>query len=146
MIASRRPRLLPVARLIASSPTCDHDKRNTSLRRKPVCGARSTAWEISTEHVFFSAARSEVVQMISERSPPVEPFDSLAWVAGNLAERVHGVGKHPGKHLHPEIGRSWLVGPLIAPAADERPDFFRPIELRNTKTFICCASSCPTPR
>jgi hypothetical protein len=35
--------------------------------------------------------------------------------------------------LHPVIGRPRLVGPLIAPPADDRPNLFRAIELRNAQ-------------
>src|SRR5262249_50551717 len=69
----------------------------------------------------------------------VELLDSLAGIAGELAKRVHRVGQHTRKNLHPVVGRARLVGPLIAPATDYRPDLFRTIELGNSEsTEIFC--------
>src|SRR5262249_22422467 len=69
----------------------------------------------------------------------VEWLDSLGGNAGERAKRVHRVGQHTRKNLHPVVGRARLVGPLIAPATDCRPDLFRTIELGNSEsTEIFC--------
>src|SRR5262249_10459864 len=63
----------------------------------------------------------------------VELLDALARVAGDFAERIDRVRQHARQNLHPIIGSSGLVGPLIAPATNYRPYFLGSVELRNPK-------------
>src|ERR1700674_2001690 len=65
--------------------------------------------------------------------PTVELLNTLAGVAGDLAERINRVREHAGQHLHPIVSSARSVGPLITPAADDRAYLFRPFELRNPK-------------
>src|SRR5262249_56921047 len=63
----------------------------------------------------------------------IQLLNTLTWIAGDLAERIHCMGKHARKHLHAVIGCAGLIGPLVAPAADYRSELFRAIELGNAK-------------
>src|SRR5262247_1193336 len=63
----------------------------------------------------------------------IELLYALAWVARDLAKRINRMREHARQNLHPIIGGAGLVGPLIAPTADDRSNLLRPIKLRNAK-------------
>ena len=115
-MASRRCLLLPVAITIASAPTCDHDRRNRSPSRKPVCGGKIDgvgdlrgAGLLDAGDVGFGPDDLGAVAA-------VELLDALAGIAGDLAERIDGMGQHARQYLQTIIGGARLVGPAVAPA------------------------------
>src|SRR6516165_4711089 len=64
----------------------------------------------------------------------VEIFDAFAGIACNEAERIDCIGQYARQYLQGVIGSPWRALTLVAPPPDHRPDLFRPVELRNTKT------------
>src|SRR5262245_43180509 len=132
MITSRLRLLLPVAKMIASSPTCDQATCTRSPRRRPVCEARSTASAISGEQVFFDVSDVGVGPDDFGPIARIQMLDALAGIAGDLAERIDRMGEHAREHLKRVIGGAWLVCPLVAPTANDRPDLLRAFELRHS--------------
>src|SRR6266446_7499934 len=63
----------------------------------------------------------------------VELLDALAGVGRDLTERVDGIGENTRQNLHTVVSGARLVGPLVAPATNQWPDFLGPIELGNAK-------------
>ena len=132
MIASRRPRLLPVARnciLPDMRPGQPEQvaKSQAGMGGKidGVCDLRRTSLlELRNIGVGPNDFRAVAA---------VELLDSLARVARDLAERVNRVGEHAGENLHSIVSRARLVGPLIAPASNYRTNFLRPVELRDAQ-------------
>src|SRR5262249_45008211 len=62
----------------------------------------------------------------------VEVLDALTGITSDLAE-LDGVGKDARQDLHAIIGGARGIDPLVAPAANGRPNLLRAVELGNAQ-------------
>ena len=88
---------------------------------------------LANRYYFASIAMSAIGPNDFRTVVAIELLDTFARIAREFAERVNGMREHAREHLHSIVRGARPVGPLIAPAADDRPNLFRAVELGNAK-------------